>query len=1354
MKTNYFVSRLLRPLFALTVACTIATATTTFAFAEGDTTEVTNTTETDPVITEAVDINGSQDTQDTEIKLVDNGNDYPAALAVHGSGGKLGSLNANVTAIQTVDGIFGIDVYSGGTITTIAEGVTISASAINGTAYAVDLWNGTIGTLAGDVYATTTGAGTAYGVNNAYYSKINAITGNITATAEGNGNAYGINNGPDDNWVYYAASIGDISGDIEVTASGTGSAYGIVSYVGSTIGNVTGDITVNAIDGSYAYGIQMYSGATIGKIDSQINVTVNESENGTNYTQAYGIKLWDTIDSLTLAAGTSITVTGADANYAIYTAGNLTLKSTASLTGSDATAVTINGGITVGNGSTLTLTEGNYVFGDGKLAGYHIAIDDSASITIDGDVTLANSTDLDLYLGDSYDGGTLLTLTEGSSFAELYTLNGVTTTTSVTTINIYLSDDLTNAYELDSSSLDISQLITTSTTAEYDSFTTGGYFPSTYTLYGTNENGTTYSLDTLSASDFVSSLDVGEFDVVTVTSNANGTTVTVDDGTVASTDPFYVLDAAGLSGTGESLGDVTVNFEGGDFIKFGEEGSADYYNRSGVFIGSATEAIEIDRLTVNVTGKINTSLIAGAMAADDAGSDGKGTISDALVVNDGKYITVDGGTINGALVSGSVARVSSTYTTTGGVHTTIKNGAVIGDGVTSNIITTSPGDSNGVYDGSVYGADAMANYSTATVDYTEVVISDATISGFVLGGGSSYGGKSSFTIKGEIGVRSDDPTARVATQVTIGDGATILGGYVIGGNAVINVSTSTNAIVGNTYVDITGGSIDNGTGEGYVYGSTFMISNWTSTTANASHNGDTYVNVTGGTNESLQVYGGGGVVQGDAGFDKTNGGSILTMAGNTNVTINGTAVGDVYGGSNVITYSEEAGYFGGTRTAIIKGNTTINLTDATITGDVYGGGSFDSGEYDASGSSSVVKGDATINISGDTTVAGIISGQGKGGATVEGTSTLNFSEYNNTTDALKVQDFDAINVAEDSSVKLASYTTNGETEFNVAGTVGSDETTSILGSLIVSGDITSTSDADSLIKSGAGSMRVDGSMETYEGSLTVSGGELTLSSDLAASNVTIASGATLSMIISGANTFSNENLTYSNSGELVLTASATLESNTAHRVFKNTSISNAGTVIAYGGSFDSTANTFQINELTNTGLYITTESTTDVSVEITSNSRLSITTEGGDTSIEHVVMDFNIADSMTPAIVTGVIDISANDYNFGDLVGEYSNLLAAYNFEVDLQTGDSVYVSIFVGEGYEDCDIAILHSDNDGVDWEAADVTSVSYSGGYVSFIATDFSPIAVTASVPEPSTVTLGFFALAGLLARRRRKD
>ncbi len=309
-------------------------------------------------------------------------------------------------------------------------------------------------------------------------------------------------------------------------------------------------------------------------------------------------------------------------------------------------------------------------------------------------------------------------------------------------------------------------------------------------------------------------------------------------------------------------------------------------------------------------------------------------------------------------------------------------------------------------------------------------------------------------------------------------------------------------------------------------------------------------------------------------------------------------------------------------------------------------------------------------------------------------------------------------------------------------TLSADSSNSILG-----GAITST-DADAIInKVGAGSLSISASMESYTGTLNIQAGEMSLTGNLGASVVTIAETASLNLTVTGNDTFSSE-VEFSNKGTLVLTAGTKLEA--GDYSILDSSI-DSGTVIAYGGTFDSDTNTFT---LTSAGtLYIDLTGETN-SVEITDNSRLSLTTEADeDTAL--VLMDFNVSDGAT------VNAVSSTDLDATSLIGPDLNIdvSIAYSFDVeDLGDDETVLLSFYVGEGYEECDIAILHQESGSSEWDAADVSNVVYDGEYVSFVVSSFSSYGVVLTsvagevVPEPSTATLSLLALVALCARRKR--
>lgn len=198
-------------------------------------------------------------------------------------------------------------------------------------------------------------------------------------------------------------------------------------------------------------------------------------------------------------------------------------------------------------------------------------------------------------------------------------------------------------------------------------------------------------------------------------------------------------------------------------------------------------------------------------------------------------------------------------------------------------------------------------------------------------------------------------------------------------------------------------------------------------------NGDVVINV--GGDAHIGAYDGESIL--------ATGGSYASVNGTTTVNISDNAVVDgiIAGGAS---RTDESGvkssninisggtlngdvYAGGLKYSSVSGNTAVNISGGEINADVYGGG--------AVGTS--VKGNSTISLTGSTAVInGTLYGGGLNGGTVEGVKTLNLGtseQAYNGTSALKVANFDKINVSAGSTAELFEYAqSDGGTAINIA----------------------------------------------------------------------------------------------------------------------------------------------------------------------------------------------------------------------------------------------------------------------------------------------------------------------------------
>ena len=286
------------------------------------------------------------------------------------------------------------------------------------------------------------------------------------------------------------------------------------------------------------------------------------------------------------------------------------------------------------------------------------------------------------------------------------------------------------------------------------------------------------------------------------------------------------------------------------------------------------------------------------------------------------------------------------------------------------------------------------------VGNTSITVENGSVSNIY--GGDQFGGK----VEGDI-------------NISVKDGKV---GTIYGSNYSSNTPNAEifNGVSGDVTIDISGGEVN------HIRGG--INSNNAGDVAIAKQkmvlNGDVVINV--GGDAHIGAYDGESIL--------ATGGSYASVNGTTTVNISDNAVVDgiIAGGAS---RTDESGvkssninisggtlngdvYAGGLKYSSVSGNTAVNISGGEINADVYGGG--------AVGTS--VKGNSTISLTGSTAVInGTLYGGGLNGGTVEGVKTLNLGTSEQAykgTSALKVADFDKINVSAGSTAQIESITQN------------------------------------------------------------------------------------------------------------------------------------------------------------------------------------------------------------------------------------------------------------------------------------------------------------------------------------------
>ena len=277
-------------------------------------------------------------------------------------------------------------------------------------------------------------------------------------------------------------------------------------------------------------------------------------------------------------------------------------------------------------------------------------------------------------------------------------------------------------------------------------------------------------------------------------------------------------------------------------------------------------------------------------------------------------------------------------------------------------------------------------------------------------------------------------------------------GTVTASHVYIESGTATNVYGGNnkggetseSFVYIQGGTIENVYGGGYKAATpttnvSLIAGTITNgfgggnaanvTTSNITLNGTVATNIYGGSNSSGTVTESNVLISSGRVASVYGGNNAGGNTVDTNVTVNSKAT-NVFGGgneaqttgnTNVLVDSEVTNVYGGGNEARTSGNTYVRLTNATVTGDAYGGGN---------GSAAVVVGNSTTLVEGTTSIAGDLFGGGN--AAANGTT----SSHNSVVTTL----ITGGNIAGDVYGAANTSVVNGNTVVKIGSTAVNDST--------------------------------------------------------------------------------------------------------------------------------------------------------------------------------------------------------------------------------------------------------------------------------------------------------------------------
>ena len=337
--------------------------------------------------------------------------------------------------------------------------------------------------------------------------------------------------------------------------------------------------------------------------------------------------------------------------------------------------------------------------------------------------------------------------------------------------------------------------------------------------------------------------------------------------------------------------------------------------------------------------------------------------------SDNTTVTIDGGTVGGGVYGGGLGDNSHEALVNGAVQVTVNSGNVNDvfgcNNVNGHPTSTVRVDINNNVGGNVYGGGNLATYTGDPYVY----INKGTVTGNVFGGGNGDPADNTQmkgSVTGTPHVTVGDMTVGHESYQAIVSGDVYGGGNaakVITGTPVVSVPAKCNTQIANVYgggnaadVPATSVTIDGGTISGSVFGGGHGDKDATPSPISANVAGNTNVTVTGGTIN--QVFGGSN--------------SSGTIGGTINVTIDkgvsscDMVISEVYGGGNYAASragnltigctgddaNEYVDYvYGGANRADINGDITLTITGGRIN-HAFGGNN----------NSGTISGDITVNV--------------------------------------------------------------------------------------------------------------------------------------------------------------------------------------------------------------------------------------------------------------------------------------------------------------------------------------------------------------------------------------------------------